>query len=85
MSFTAVMSSLNITSWYLRYKLEVVSDIEFFIFETNVSTSIFRFHKLLKNVIVNEESQIHCLKIVNEFWSTNPQVCNFSKLKQHII
>lgn len=37
-------------------------------------SALMRFHKLLKNVIVNEESQIHCLKIVNEFWSTNPQM-----------
>ena len=36
----------------------------------------YRFHKLLKNIIVNEEAQIHCLKIVNEFWSTHPQVCH---------
>lgn len=36
----------------------------------------FRFHKLLKNIIINEEAQIHCVKIVYEFWSTHPQVCD---------
>ncbi|XP_078375127.1 nuclear cap-binding protein subunit 1-like isoform X2 [Oculina patagonica] len=37
-------------------------------------SALTRFHKLLKNVIVNEEGQIHCLTIVNEYWSTNPQM-----------
>lgn len=37
-------------------------------------SALTKFHKLLKAVIVNEEAQIHCLKIVNEFWSTNPQM-----------
>lgn len=36
-------------------------------------SAVTKFHKLLKNIIVNEEAQIHCLKIVNEFWSTHPQ------------
>lgn len=29
---------------------------------------------MLKNVIVNEEAQIHCLKILHEFWSSNHQI-----------
>lgn len=37
-------------------------------------SALTKFHKLIKNVIVNEEAQIHCLKIVNEFWSTHPQI-----------
>lgn len=36
-------------------------------------SALTKFHKLLKNIIVNEEAQIHCLKIVSEFWSTHPQ------------
>lgn len=37
-------------------------------------SALTRFHKLLKNVIVNEEAQIHCLKILHEFWSSNHQI-----------
>ncbi|CAH3163167.1 unnamed protein product [Porites lobata] len=36
-------------------------------------SALSKFHKLLKDIIVNEEAQIHCLKIVEEFWSTHPQ------------
>ena len=34
----------------------------------------FRFHKLIKALVVNEDAQIHCLKVVNEFWASHPQV-----------
>ncbi|RMX45094.1 hypothetical protein pdam_00014025 [Pocillopora damicornis] len=58
-------------------RLEVLLQVVFKLGSKSLSHSfsaLTRFHKLLKNVIVNEEAQIHCLKILHEFWSSNHQI-----------